>query len=70
MADKIRIDSMKRVGAVDSNESARLLITGYGKSTVTKPTEINGEPIAQGSWIFETDTIAVKFYDEETGWPE
>ena len=70
MADKIRIESKKRIGVASGNEPARWFITGYGKSTVEKPTTIDGEDIAQGSWIFETDTIAVKFYDEETGWPE
>lgn len=70
MADKIRITSKEKVGAVSGAEPAKWFITGYGKSSVTKPTTIDGEDIAQGSWIFETDTIAVKFYDEETGWPE
>lgn len=67
MADKIRIASKERVGAVSGAEPAKWFITGYGKSSVTKPTTIDGEDIAQGSWIFETDSKSVKFFDEEAG---
>jgi len=66
MADKIRITSKERVGVASGNDSARWFITGYGKSTVTKPTKIDGEDIAQGSWIFETDNKTIKFFDEES----
>lgn len=37
-------------------------IEGFGASTATKPSD----GIAQGSWIFETDTKQVKFFDEES----
>lgn len=66
MADKIRIISKKKVGAVSGNEPAKWFITGFGKDSVQKPTTIDGEDIAQGSWIFETNTKKVKFFDEES----
>lgn len=66
MADKIRITSKEKVGAIPGNEPTKWFITGYGKSTVTKPTTVDGEGVAQGSWIFETDSKTVKFFDEES----
>ncbi len=61
MADKIRITKREGVGTFSDPIPARDYIEGFGKSTVTKPTGV-----AQGSWIFETDTKQVKFYDEES----
>ena len=36
-----------------------------GLSTDTKPTELNGNTIANGSVFIETDTQKIFFYDEE-----
>lgn len=37
-----------------------------GLSTDTKPTEINGATIGNGSVFIETDTKKLSFYDEES----
>ena len=67
MADKIRIIHKEKVGAVSGYEPAKWFIVGLGKSSVTKPTKIDDEDIAQGSVIFETDNKKSKYFDEESG---
>lgn len=58
--DVIRITLREPVGAYPDGNGVKWYINGFGKSTVQKPVE----GIAQGSWIFETNTKEVKFFDE------
>ena len=65
MADELRITNKKALGLVEREDGTfeyLEYIEGFAKSTVEKPTK----GIAQGSWIFETNTKKVKFFDEGT----
>jgi len=42
-------------------------IVGYGRTGDTEPTEDNFK-IAMGSYIVNQDTLAIKFWDPDTGW--
>lgn len=42
-------------------------IVGYGRTGDTEPTESEFK-IAMGSYIVNQDTLAIKFWDPDTGW--
>lgn len=63
----IRITTQRYdVYAIGDNAIPAVYIEGFCASGDTKPTEIDGSPIASGSTITEVDTGGVYFYDEDS----